>query len=98
MTFKYEKRKGISFERYLLYWLIRELNSLQEEVVKIKNETVSKLLDTHFFWRQCQLSYSQLVWILMIDITLQFENVIPDLIGADQCTQNEVIFSMPYAL
>ena len=36
--------------------------------------------------------------ILMIDITLQFENVIPDLISADQCTQNEVIFLMPYAL
>ena len=29
---------------------------------------------------------------------LQFENVIPDLISADQCTQNEVIFCMPYVL
>ena len=25
-------------------------------------------------------------------------NVVPDLISADQCTQNEVIFCMPYML
>ena len=35
---------------------------------------------------------------VMIDISLRFENVIPDLISGDQCAQNEGIFLMPYAL
>ena len=71
----------------------RKLNSLQLELVKSDNATW-----LHFFWGQSHLSKSQLVWILMIAITLRIENVILDLISADQCTQNEVIFLMPYVL
>ena len=46
----------------------RKLNSLQLELVKSDNATW-----LHFFWGQSYLSKSQLVWILMIAITLQIK-------------------------
>ena len=32
------------------------------------------------------------------NFAIQFENVIPNLIGRDQCAQNECILLMPYEL
>ena len=42
------------------------------------------------------MSYSQLVWLFLIAITLRFENVIPGLISADQYAQFEGIVLMVY--
>ena len=52
----------------------RKLNSLKLELVKLDKATW-----LHFFWGQSHLSKSQWIWILMIAITLQIENVILDL-------------------
>ena len=41
------------------------------------------------------LSKSQKVWILMMAITLQFKNVIPDLVNLQVNTHNEFTFLMP---
>ena len=69
----------------------RELNCLQLELVKSEN----KLLYDYFFSEGNAIySSSQLVWILMIAITLWFEKVFSDLISVDQCTENEGIFFM----
>ena len=69
----------------------RGLNSLQLELVKSDNEL---LYDYIFSEGNAIYSLSQLVWILMIPLTLWFEEVVPDLISVDQCTENEGIFLM----
>ena len=69
----------------------RGFNSLQLELVKSDNKL---LYDYIFFEGNAIYSSSQLVWILMVAITLWFENVFPDLISVDQCTENKGIFLM----
>ena len=72
----------------------RELNSLQLKLVK----SDSKLLYDYIFSEGNAIySLSQLVWILMIAITLWFEKVFADLISVDQCTENEGIFLMLFS-
>ena len=51
-----------------------------------------------FFWRQCHVSWSELVWLLMIAITLRFENVIQVLIVTDIYAQIEGIIHNFHAI
>ena len=84
--------ENISKERQEVYNANqRELNCLQLALVKSDNKL---LYDYIFSEGNAIYSWSQLVWILMIAITLWFEKVFPDLISVDQCTENEGIFLM----
>ena len=69
----------------------RGLNSLRLELVKSDNKL---LYDYIFSEGNAIYSLSQLVWILMIAVTLWFEKVFPDLISIDQCTESEGILLM----